>query len=165
MTPERFSEMDYEGAQAEKRNRLGERLQVWSLLFALVTGFGLVSAQSGNVSYVVLLYPMIACCLARAVGHSEAVLDQVKAYLLDVEEKRGYSGYEKYNESHKLKSSSSGGHKKALRDALMLTESLATALVVWRLLEAHMPIAAVVVLVIEALAVIATARFLWEKGK
>src|SRR5436305_154240 len=101
ISPEKLAELDYEAAQAEKRNRLGERLQVWSLLFALVSGFGLASVQSGNISYVVMLYPLLACCIARAVGHSEAVLDQLKAYLLKIEQDSSYVGYEKYNKSNK----------------------------------------------------------------
>lgn len=147
-------QLDYEAVQAEKRDRINARLQVWSLLVALIGGFGLASLQSGNVSYVVALYPLIAACVARYTGHSEMVIDQIKAYLLSVG-----SDYEQYNKSHPFKSS--GGHKKALRDALIITEALATALITLRLFDHQ--VLAWTVFIVEMGAIILTWEFLGER--
>jgi fatty acid desaturase len=160
MTPEKLAELDYEAAQAEKRDKLNTRLQVWSLLIALVGGFGLASVQAGSVSSVVALFPLLGACVARYAGHSESVLDQVKAYLLQIEQESGYCGYESYNRM--VKRRVSGGHKKALRDALVLMEVLATVAVVVRLAAASLIFLAVTVLVVEILAIIATVAFLRE---
>lgn len=156
-----LAQLDYEAAQAEKRDKLNARLQIWSLFVALVGGFGLASLQSGSVSYVVALFPLLAACIARYAGHSETVLDRVKAYLLQVEQQSHYSGYESFNRSCKRRSS--GGHKKALRDALVLTEVLATGVVVVRLAADHLPVLAGVALAVELLAIAATVHFLWER--
>jgi hypothetical protein len=160
MAPDKLAELDYEAAQSEKRDRLNGRLQTWSLLVALVGGFGLASLQSGTVSYVIALFPLLASCVARNTGHSEAVLDELKAYLLRVEQESGYGGYEVYNRSYKQRSS--GGHKKALRDALVMLEVLATVVVVVRLAGDHMVFFAVIVAVAEILAIVATVVFLHE---
>jgi hypothetical protein len=58
--------LDYETAQAEKRDKLNARLQVWSLFVALVGGFGLASLQSGSASYVVALFPLQAALIGRS---------------------------------------------------------------------------------------------------
>ena len=78
-------ELEYEALQAEKRDKMNARWQVWSILVGLVGAFGLVSLQAGITGYVVMLYPLIAACLARFSAHSESILDQIKAYLLDFE--------------------------------------------------------------------------------
>lgn len=130
MTPERLAELEYEALQQEKRDKLNARLQVWSLLVGLVGASGVVSTQGGAVVYAVLLYPLIAACVARYAGHSESVLNQVKAYLLDLEKRAGYSGYEHYNKTSGRRGV--GNHMKALRDAILLTDVLAVAVVLWR---------------------------------
>ncbi len=84
MASEKLAELEYESLQQEKRDKLNARLQVWSLLVALVGAAGVASVQSGTLAYVVLLYPLLAACVARYAGHSESVLNQVKAYLLEV---------------------------------------------------------------------------------
>lgn len=123
MDAKKLAELEYEACQAEKRDRMNARLQVWSLLIGLIGAFGLASIQSGAIGYVVVLYPLVAACVARFAGHSENVLNQVKVYLLEVERRSEYSGYESFN-----KVSGRGGvgnHMRALRDAIMLTDILA----------------------------------------
>jgi hypothetical protein len=132
MTPERLAELEYEALQQEKRDKLNARLQVWSLLVGLVGASGVVAGvQSGAVAYAVALYPLLAACVARYAGHSESVLNQVKAYLLELEKKAGYSGYEQYNKTSGRRGV--GGHMRALRDAILITDVLAVAVVAWRL--------------------------------
>jgi hypothetical protein len=161
---DKIAELDYEATLAEKRDKLNSRLQVWSLLVALVGGFGLASLQSGNVSYVVALYPLLAMCIARYAAHSEMVLDRLKAYQFQLEKESGYRGYETFNQSCKQQQTS-GGHKAALRDALLLTEGLATGVIVGRLALDSLPLLALLVGVVEVLAMIATFRFLYEPRK
>ena|SRR5436305_10217124 len=162
MTPEELANKNYDAVLAEKRDKLNSRLQIWSLLLALISGFGVASVQEGNTSLVVALYPLLAACLAHFAAHSEAILDQIKAYLLQLEQEAGINGYETHNKQNKLKSSSSGGHKKALLQALTLTQTLATSMVVWRLHSQGNDIAAAIVLCIEILAIITTVQALWE---
>jgi hypothetical protein len=141
-----LGKLEYEALQQEKRDKLNARLQIWSLLLALISGFGIASVQDGAISYVVALYPLLAFCVVQYTAHSEAVLDQVKAYLLAVEQQLHYQGYEHFNKQHKLVKSVSGGHKKALRDAIMLTDALAVGAVLIRL-QAAWPLDLVLLLV------------------
>lgn len=158
MTPEKLAELEYESLQQEKRDKLNARLQIWSLLVALVGASGFASVQGGTLAYVVALYPLLAACVARYAGHSESVLDQVKAYLLEVEQRTGYSGYERYNKTSKRKTR--GNHARALRDTIVLTDSMAILVVLWPLwIDGWYVLASLVVLA--ALAVIAlTCRWL-----
>jgi hypothetical protein len=160
---ENIAELDYEAAQAEKRDKLNSRLQIWSLFVALVGGFGLASLQTGSVSYVVALFPFLAACIARYAGHSELVLDQVKRYLYRVEEASNYSGYEHFNVVSKPTRPGVGNHMRALRDALVLTEILAVVVVVARLVADHLPVLAVVIAIVEVLAIGATLHFLRKR--
>jgi len=160
ITAEQYASKDIDAVIAEKRDKLNARLQIWSLLLALISGFGIASVQSSNVSYVVVLYPLLAACLAQFAGHSEEVLDKLKAYLLQVEQRAAFQGYESFNKANRSKWS--GGHKRALLTALLITELLATTVVVSRLIEVQLPLVAGIVLIIESIAVIATVRFLGE---
>jgi hypothetical protein len=131
LTTEKLAELEYEACQQEKRDRMNARLQEWSLLIGLVGAFGLASFQSGLVGYVVVLYPLLAACLARYTGHSEAVLSQIKAYLLLVEVQSKHDGYESFNQASKRQGV--GNHMRAYRDAIVLTDLLAVVVVVARL--------------------------------
>ncbi len=145
LTSERLAEMEYEALQQEKRDKLNGRLQVWSLLVGLVGASGVASVQGGAIAYVVLLYPLLAACVARYAGHSESVLLQVKAYLLQIEVGVGYAGYEHFNKLSGRRGA--GSHMKALRDAILLTDSLAVAVVVGRMMiDGWYPVAGLVVL-------------------
>src|SRR5947199_4800127 len=70
MTPEELANKNYDAVLAEKRDKLNSRLQIWSLLLALISGFGVASVQEGNTSLVVALYPLLAACLAHFTAHS-----------------------------------------------------------------------------------------------
>jgi len=155
---------NYKAVQDEKRDRINARLQIWQLVVALVSGFGLASLQAGNISYVVALYPLLACCVARYAGHSELVLDQIKAFLLEAEEKDDVLGYERFNLYHPFKSAS-GGHKKALRDALVLTEALATLVVIVRLCADGLQLQAGIVVMVECIAIGQTIWYLREVSR
>jgi hypothetical protein len=161
MTPEKLAEMEFEALQQEKRDKLNARLQVWSLLLGLVGASGVASViQGGALAYVVLLYPLVAACIARYAGHSESVLNQVKAYLIEVEKRAGYTGYEQYNASGSSGRRGAGSHMMALRDAILVTDGLAVVVVVWRLFADGLPFLAALV-VLAALGVVAlTCRWL-----
>ncbi len=158
ITPDRLAEMEYEALQQEKRDKLNSRLQVWSLLVGLVGASGVASLQGGAIAYVVLLYPLLAACVGRYAGHSESVLNQVKAYLLEVEKRAGYTGYEHFNKSSGRKGV--GGHMVALRDAILLTDGLAVAVVVWRLVSDGGYVLAALVMLAALVVVVMTCRWL-----
>ncbi len=163
MDANELNNLEYGALQQEKRDKLNARLQIWSLLLALISGFGIASLQTGAISYVVALYPLLALCVARYVAHSEAVLDQVKAYLLERERAANYQGYEHYNKLHKLTNSVSGGHKKALRDAILLTDVLATGAAVIRLQLSGWWFLALLVLLVNGIVIAKTWLCLSEK--
>src|SRR6266571_1906279 len=102
LSPERLAELEFEACQQEKRDRINARLQVWSVLIGLVGAFVLAALQGGNVPYVVGVYPMLAAYVGRFASHSEAVLDQIKAYLFLMEERSEYEGYEHFNHTSKV---------------------------------------------------------------
>lgn len=153
---ENIDTLEYQALQQEKRDKLNARLQIWSFLLALISGFSVASLQTGAISYVVALYPLLALCVARYAAHSEAVLDQVKAYLLAQELASGYQGYEYFNKQHQLKNSVSGGHKKALRDAVILTDVLATIAAVIRLQVSGWWFFALAVLLVNVVVIVKT---------
>lgn len=161
VTPEKLAELDYEAAQSEKRDKLNSRLQVWSLLVGLIGAFGLASVQSGLVGYTVALFPLLAACLARYVGHSEAVLDQVKAYLYAKETEVGYCGYEHWNCTRKRVGS--GGHMRALRDVIVLVDLLAVGTVVIRLITEQWFVWSIVVVLLETVVIAFTCRWLRDR--
>jgi hypothetical protein len=160
LTPERLTEMEYEACQAEKRDKMNSRLQVWQLLIGLIGAFGLASIQAGAVVYVVCLYPLLAACIARHVGHSEGILKQLKAYLLKVEYGCDYSGYETFNKASKRVGS--GNHMRALRDAILLTDLLAAAVVEVRLLADGWLWLAVMMAMVVSVVMIVTCHWLRE---
>lgn len=162
IAPEKLAEMEYEALQQEKRDKLNSRLQVWSLLVGLVGASGVASVQSGAVAYVVLLYPLVAACVARYAGHSESVLNQVKAYLTELEKRAGYSGYEHFNKATKRKNV--GGHMRALRDAILLTDVLAVVAVVLRAFTDGLYTLAVLVLLAALVVLVMTCKWL-NSGK
>ncbi len=132
MDSQKVAELEYEALQAEKRDKLNGRMQIWSLFFGLVSGAGLVSVQAGAVSSLIALYPFLAMCLARYAGHSERVLDQVKGRLLGVERACGFAGYEQVNKLN-ARQRRAGSQLKAFRDAVLVSQVAATALVVLRM--------------------------------
>lgn len=152
---------EYESLQAEKRDRMQGRLQVWSLLMALIGAFGLASVQSGPIGLVIGLYPLLAACIARYSGHNEVVIEKIKGYLLKFEEMHGYSGYEHYNQQ--VRHARSGHHVRALRDALLITSALATLVIMLHLLIDQQVMLAGAVALIELLAMVMIVCDLREK--
>ncbi len=137
---------EYETLQAEKRDRMQARLQIWSVVIGLIGAFGLASLQAGPISWVLALYPLLAACIARYSGHNEAVLTKIKRYLLTFEQTHGYRGYEQYN--LEIRHKQSGSQTKALRDALLVTAMLATLVVSIRLLLGSLMIVAIFVMLV-----------------
>ncbi len=101
MDAKELATLEYEALQAEKRDKINARLQVWSLFIGLVGAFGLASIQAGVTGFVVALYPFLAYCIAGYTSHSESVLDQVKKYLQHFETTNQYDGYECFNQMHR----------------------------------------------------------------
>lgn len=127
MSVEQIKGLEYEALQAEKRDIIGRRIQIWNIFFGLVGATGFAGFQGGNISLLLVLYPFLAFCLARYTAHSNRVLKQVKQRLFDLEEESDYEGYEHLNRLM-TKFRKSGSHAKALRDALVLTQIAATVL-------------------------------------
>ena len=152
---------EYEALQAEKRERMQTRPQIWSLLLGLIGAFGLASIQSGPIGLVIGLYPFLAAAIARTSGHNEAIIAKLKWYLLLFEQTHHYHGYEQYNQA--MRHAQSGHHMKALRDALLVTSALASVAVTLRLLMEQQTILAVVVALVELGAMGAMVRWLREK--
>jgi hypothetical protein len=153
-----FAPLEYEALRNEERDRMNARLQIWTIFLSLVGAFGLVSAQSGTIAYVVGLFPLLAMCLARHVRHSEDALRQIRKYLYQMEQAASYSGYEHYSRS--APRATHGGYLDALRDALITTQALALAVVVAHLLLDHYSLLIIPVITLESLTAYATLRWL-----
>lgn len=153
-------ELEYEALQAEKRDKMNARWQVWSLLVGLIGAFGLVSLQAGATGYVAVLYPVIAACLVRFSAHSESILDQIKAYLFDFEKQQGYQGYEHYNRAQCRRSA--GSQTKALRDVIYCTDLLAVIVLVVHAYLDQLIWLAILIAVFEVGVIYQTSR--WLKG-
>jgi|SRR5450755_2518089 len=156
MDSQKLAELEYEALQAEKRDKLNGRVQIWSLFFGLVSGAGLVSVQTGTVSYLIALYPFLAMCLARYAGHSERVLDQIKRRLLAIEQARGFAGYEMVNKLN-AKQRRSGSQLKAFRDAVLVSQIAATTLIV---LRAPALLVGITIAIVEAVLIVFTCYWL-----
>ena len=157
-----FDEMEYEALQAEKRDKMNARWQVWSILVGLTGAFGLASLQTGATGYVIALYPVIVACLARFSAHSESVLDQIKRYLLEVENRQSHEGYEHFNRSQCRKSS--GSHRKALRDAIYCTDLLASVVLIAHVYTDHGPLLAVIAFCLEIAILYKTSTWLRDEA-
>jgi hypothetical protein len=159
MQSEDIAKLEYEALQAEGRDRMNARLQVWTIFLSLVLAFGLAGVQSGPAAYVAGLFPVLACCLARHVRHSEDALRQVRKYLYQVEKAASYEGYEHYSRCQPR--ATHGGYLDALRDALLVTQMLALAVVVIRLASDQVTLLIIVpVIGLEVAAMFLTWRWL-----
>lgn len=160
MKAEEIETCELEALYSEKRDKLNARLPVWSLLIGLFSLFGYAGIQPGIAGYVVLLYPLLASCVARFAGHSERILDRIKRCIYQIEERSGYHGYEHTNAGQPQ---GSGGHVKALRDAILLTDLVAIVAIVVRLFLDHIPALALFVVPVEAAAIAATCVWLLDE--
>lgn len=128
-----IAKMQYEDLRQEERDRMNARLQFWQLYYGLVSvfcvAFGVAGLRIG--AYLLAMLPVLLAFLARYIGHSEAVLKQIRKYLYSVEKQAEYDGYESY--VRKMPRLSHGGYLSALRDAMLLTDALAFLVVLWRL--------------------------------
>jgi hypothetical protein len=159
MPSEDLAKLEYEVLRAEERDRMNARLQVWTIFLSLVGAFGLVSVQSGTVAYVAALFPLLACCLARHVRHSEDALRVIRKYLYQIEKRADYEGYEHFTRCQPR--TTHGGYLDALRDALLITQLLALAVVVIRLALDHFSLLIIVaVIAVELFAAALTWRWL-----
>jgi hypothetical protein len=94
VTREEIEACELQALYDEKHDKLNQRLPVWSLLVGLFSLFGYAGIQPGVAGYMVLLYPLLATCLARMAGHSERILDRIKRRIYQIEEQAGYQGYD-----------------------------------------------------------------------
>ena len=158
MKSEDIEAQELQALYDEKRDKLNARLPVWSLLLTLFGAVGYASVQAGLSGYLGILYPPLAATIARFTGHSERVLDRVKRRIHAIEEASGYHGYEHENAARTAKGS--GGHVKALRDFILLTDALDTVITALRLIEAQMTLLAVLLIFGELVVMAATWRWL-----
>ncbi len=160
MNADEIETRELEALYDEKRDKLSSRLPVWSLLIGLFSLFGYAGIQPGIAGYVVVLYPLLSACVARFAGHNERILDRVKRRIYQIEERAGYHGYEHDNASH---GSGSGGHSKALRDVIILTDLVALTALVARLLLDHVPALVLPLLLVEIAALAAACVWLYDQ--
>lgn len=112
---------DRESALSEKRDKLNNRAVIWSLVFGFAGAAGFVSAQSGQVSYFVIVIPHLLSRVAAKASHDEKGVNQLKGWLKDSNKALGYTGYEEYNDKN-AHGRVSGGQNRALRDTILLIQ-------------------------------------------
>lgn len=157
-----LEKIELESLHQEKRDRMNSRLVIWSLLFGVVGAAGFASAQNSEVSYLLALYPLIAVSVARYAGHNESVIDQIKAYLLQVAENYNHQGYEQFNKGRE-RHRRTGSHAKAFRSILIVTEVIAASLVTYRLIQIAQVWAAVAVALVSLVCLVYTYIYLHER--
>jgi hypothetical protein len=135
LNPEELAKLEYEALRAEERDRMNARLTVWGLYLTIVSVFGFASIQAGTTLYVIGLCPFLLACLARYTRHSEDVLRVTRKYLYKVEQASQVQGYEHFTRS--MTRASHGGHVTSLRDAFLLTDLLASVMIIARLVQDH----------------------------
>lgn len=153
-----IGQLEYEALRTEERDRMNARLQIWTIFLSLASAFGLASTQSSTITYVAVLFPLLAACLARHVRHSEDALRQVRTYLYQIEKQASYQGYEHFTRCQTR--TTHGGYLDALRDALLIAQGLAVAVVVVRLVADHAFLWVAPVISLEIVAMVMTWRWL-----
>jgi hypothetical protein len=136
MSAQDLCKLEYEALRAEERDRMNGRFQIWTLYISLVGAFGFASTQSTDIAYLAAVLPLLLACLARYTRQSEDVLRQIRKYLFLGEQRCRYEGYEHYGRA--TPRPTHGGHMKALRDAFLLTDALATISILVRLTTDHL---------------------------
>jgi hypothetical protein len=164
MTADDFARMEYEDRRLEERDRMNARVQFWQLYFGLVSVFSVAFGFAGlHIGpYVLAVLPVFLTFLARYIGHSEAVLKQIRKYLEDLEKRLGYTGYEAYVRE-KLRPTH-GGYLSALRDAFLTTDVLALVVAGARVVLDGRASMGVPLLVVE-LVVLAAMTWVWISGR
>lgn len=151
MKSEEIEALELEALYDEKRDKLNARLPIWSLLLTMFTAIGYASVQAGSVAYLAALYPLLAATIARFAGQSERILDRVKQRIYAIETASGYAGYEHDNKAHSTANNKdSGGHIKALRDFILLTDCITVVAVLARLLTMQIAVTVKVLAILVA---------------
>jgi hypothetical protein len=148
---------EYEMLQMEKNARIQSRLQIWSVLLALIGAFFIAGLQSGQAGYAILIYPVAGAFLAQFAGHNEMIIDRLKSYLYQFEEIHTYQGYEHYNYPCVRRS---GSQVMALAGALVSTDVLAVVIGVSHVAASVYTFWTFPVMFIEMMAIVATCQFL-----
>jgi hypothetical protein len=144
MTPEAFQQEEYNRLTTEERERMNNRLAVWTLFFTVIGAFGFISIQDGKSAYAVLAMPYLLLCLAQFVRHNEAALKQIRKYLRKLAEDNNYQGYEHWVTT--IPYVAQGSYMDALRNAFVLATIAAMASYVLHASLAWTPIALIDVL-------------------
>jgi hypothetical protein len=124
---------DRQALREEERARIGERIQVWTILLSMASIFGALALQSGAIAYLVGLYPLLVLCMSLHVNNSEQTLKMIRKYLYRQEQDAGHKAYEHFSRDPANARKSHGGYKTALRLAFSSTQFLAAASFVIRL--------------------------------
>ena len=160
---EEIEAKELEALYDEKRDKLNARLSIWSLLITIFGAFSYAGAQPGITGYVVAFYPLLSGCVARFAGHSEQVLDRVKRRIYKIEEASCYAGYEHDNANESSSASGSGTHLKALRDFVLITDSMAIIDMVAQIFIDSLSVLIVLAILVEVVAVVATCVWMHDK--
>jgi hypothetical protein len=139
LQPQDIEKIDREFTRNLERDRMNERTSaIWPIFLSLSTVFGVIGLQSGEGAYLVGLFPILVSCLAQHINDSEGTLRKNRKFLHKQEQEAGCtSGAEQFFQS--LENKSSGGNKRSLRKAFVVTSLLATYLFVSHLQRDHAP--------------------------
>jgi hypothetical protein len=164
MTADELSQLEYADLRQEERDRMNARLQFWQLYFGLASVFSIAFGVAGlRVGpYLLAVLPVFLAFLSRYIGHSEAVLKQIRKYLYGLEKRVGHEGYESYVRN--MPRPSHGGYLSALRDAFLVTDVLVLAVAGVRVVLDGLTLVGLPVVVVELVAVVVVSC-IWINGK
>ncbi len=160
LSPEMIAQVDREFLRSQERDRINERGQLWTIFVSLATGFGILAAQSSEMAYLTLLFPVLLAFLAMHIRNSEETLKQIRKFLYRQEQAVGYEGYEHFVRAPENTRASHGGYKKALRGVFCTTGSLALGGVVLHMVLSHVTLLIILIVVITQTAVLV---FTWRQ--
>lgn len=151
--------LEYAALRSEERDRINARLTIWTIFLSLVGVFGFASLQNSEAVYLLAVFPGLVACLAAHTRHSEDVLRSIRKYLYQLEQECDYKGYEHFTRT--TPRPTHGGYLDALRAAFVLSQALATGLLLYHLVTDHVALVIIVlVFVVEMVPPALTGWFL-----
>lgn len=157
----------YHSLREEIIQRVQARQQMWYVLLLVAGTFLSIGVQPGIAAWTILLYPLIALFFAINWAHNDTRIDQITWYIQhEIEEPLQFKGWETYRtQKFRRKRAEQRSHPLALvpglltfssRGVFLTTQLLSIGIGAMRLVQAGMLVLALVSLLIDMIATIAT---------
>lgn len=165
----------YHSLREEIIQRVQARQQMWYVLLLVAGTFLTIGVQPGIASWTILLYPLIAFFFAVNWSHNDTRIDQITWYIHhEVEEPLQFTGWETYRSQkfHRKWRREQIFHPLALlpglltfsaRGVFLTTQLLSIGIGIMRLIQSGMTFLALLSMLIDLIATIATFFLLMDR--